>query len=106
MTRFNPLGDRVLVLPEPPPSESASGLIVIPYASQERPLIGIVAEVGPGNFIKGRLAEMTVKEADVVLYSKYAGSEIVLDGIKLLIMHEVAILGIIQNGEATETPGG
>lgn len=105
MTTFRPLNDGVLLLADPPPAETVSGFIVIPHASRERPQQGIVAAVGPGKTVKGTRVEMTVKEGDVVLYGKYAGTEIVLDEVKLLILNEEAILGIIQNGEATEAAG-
>lgn len=86
-----PLSDRVLILPNPAEEKTAGGLI-IPDTAKEKPLAGKVVAVGPGT----SEVKMEVKEGDQVLYGKYAGTELELEGQKYLIMRQsdvVAILG-------------
>ncbi|MDE7397850.1 MAG: co-chaperone GroES, partial [Muribaculum sp.] len=68
---IKPLSDRVLIKPTPAEERTMSG-IIIPDSAQEKPLRGTIIAVGPGT----KDVEMTVKENDVVIYSKYSGSEI------------------------------
>ena len=79
-----PLSDRVLILPNPAEEKTAGGLI-IPDTAKEKPL------VGPGT----SEVKMEVKEGDQVLYGKYAGQEIQVDGVDYLIMKQNDILAII-----------
>ncbi len=95
MAHIKPLGDRVVVKPEPAEEQTASGLY-IPDTAKEKPQRGTVVAVGPGRVENGTKIEMTVKEGDKVLYGKYAGTEIVLDGEEYLIMRESDILGILE----------
>ncbi len=95
MTKVKPLGDRVLVKPQPAEEKTASGLY-IPDTAKEKPQRGTVIAVGPGRIEDGKHIEMSVKEGDVVIFGKYAGSEIVLDGEEYLIMRESDILGILE----------
>ena len=91
MTNIKPLADRVLIEPQPAETKTASG-IIIPDTAKEKPLQGTIKAVGPGT----KDEEMQVKGGDVVLYGKYAGTEVELDGTKYLIMRQsdvVAILG-------------
>ncbi|MEE1221987.1 MAG: co-chaperone GroES [Bacteroidaceae bacterium] len=91
MTNIKPLADRVLIEPQPAETKTASG-IIIPDTAKEKPLQGTIKAVGPGT----KDEEMQVKVGDVVLYGKYAGTEVELDGTKYLIMRQsdvVAILG-------------
>ena len=81
-----PLSDRVLVLPNPAEEKTAGGLI-IPDTAKEKPLAGKVVAVGPGT--------SEVKIGDQVLYGKYAGQEIQVDGVDYLIMKQNDILAII-----------
>ncbi|HKL92514.1 MAG: co-chaperone GroES [Bacteroidales bacterium] len=84
---LQPLSDRVLVKPAPAEQKTASG-IIIPDSAKEKPLKGEVVAAGPGT--KDEI--MQVQVGDVVLYGKYAGTEIELDGEKLLIMRQSDIL--------------
>ena len=93
---IKPLGDRVVVKPQPAEEKTASGLF-IPDTAKEKPQRGTVVAVGPGRVENGTKIEMTVKEGDTVLYGKYAGTEIVLDGEEYLIMRESDILGILED---------
>lgn len=86
---FTPQGDRVLVEPAAAETKTASG-IIIPDTAQEKPQKGTVKAVGPG---KKKDEPMTVKEGDKVLYGKYAGTEITIDGKEYLIMRQDDIFG-------------
>lgn len=85
-----PLSDRVLILPNPAEEKTAGGLI-IPDTAKERPLAGKVVAVGPGT----KDITMEVKVGDEVLYGKYAGQEIHVEGEDYLIMKQADILAII-----------
>ncbi|GIV58091.1 MAG: 10 kDa chaperonin [Rhodothermaceae bacterium] len=95
MVNIKPLGDRVVVKPEPAEEKTASG-IYIPDTAKEKPQRGTVVAVGPGRVENGTKIEMSVKEGDTVLYGKYAGTEIRLGDEEYLIMRESDILGILQ----------
>lgn len=86
---IKPLSDRVLVLPNPAEEKTAGGLF-IPDTAKEKPLMGKVVAVGPGTTD----VKMEVKEGDNVLYGKYAGTEINVDGVDYLIMKQSDILAI------------
>ena len=85
-----PLSDRVLIQPNPAEEKTAGGLI-IPDTAKEKPLAGKVIAVGPGT----KEVTMEVKVGDQVLYGKYAGQEIQIDGTDYLIMKQNDILAII-----------
>lgn len=88
--KIQPLADRVLIQPAEAEQKTASG-IIIPDTAKEKPQRGTIIAVGKGT----KDHEMTVKEGDVVLYGKYSGTEINLDGTKYLIMKESDIFAII-----------
>lgn len=93
MAGFKPLSNRVLV--ERAESEEKVGSIIIPDAAKEKPAMGSIFEVGPGERDeKGELRPMSVKKGDRVLFGKYAGNEIVLEGKTYVILREDEILGI------------
>ncbi len=85
-----PLADRVLVEPMPAENKTASG-IIIPDTAKEKPMRGTVVAAGPGKPDE----PVTVKVGDVVLYGKYAGTELTVDGKDYLIMRESDIFAII-----------
>ena len=87
---IKPLADRVLVKPSAAEEKTVSG-IIIPDSAKEKPLKGEVIAVGNGT----KDEEMILKKGDVVLYGKYAGTEIELESDKFLIMRQSDILGII-----------
>ena len=87
--KIKPLADRVLVLPAPAEEKTIGG-IIIPDSAKEKPLKGKVIAIGNGT----KDEEMVVKPDDTVLYGKYAGTEIELDGEKYLIMKQSDILAI------------
>ena len=94
MANIKPLGDKVLVLPNTSTEKTAGG-IVLPDSAKERPQEGKVVAVGPGRILdNGSKAEISVKEGDTVIYSKYGGTEIKLDGTEYLILDESSILAV------------
>ncbi len=95
MTSIKPIGDRVVVQPEVAEEKTSSGLF-IPDTAKEKPQRGKVLFVGPGAVQDGKKVDMTVKSGDFVLYGKYSGTEITLDGEEVLIMRENDILGVID----------
>ena len=87
---IKPLADRVLVKPAPVQEKTVSG-IIIPDSAKEKPLQGEVVATGNGT----KDEEMIVKPGDNVLYGKYAGTELDLDGVKYLIMRQSDVLAVI-----------
>ena len=87
---IKPLADRVLVAPAPAEERTIGG-IIIPDTAKEKPLKGEVIAVGNGT----KDEEMIVKVGDTVLYGKYAGTELELEGTKYLIMRQSDILAIV-----------
>ncbi len=88
--KIKPLADRVLIAPMAVETTTASG-IIIPDSAKEKPQKGTVIAVGNGT----KDYDMTVKKGDVVLYGKYAGTELTLEGEEYLIMKESDILAIV-----------
>ncbi|MEM9445447.1 MAG: co-chaperone GroES [Verrucomicrobiota bacterium] len=92
---MKPLGDRVLVQPIEE-KESKQGGIIIPDTAKEKPQEGKIVALGTGKSDdKGEKIPFEVKKGDKVLYSKYGGTEVTIDGDKFLIMREDDILGVI-----------
>ena len=95
-TNLKPLGDRMVVEPIEQQETTASGL-VLPETAKEKPQQGKVLALGPGRRDDdGKRIEMDVSVGDVVLYAKYGGTEIKIDGKKLLILKESDVLAIVQ----------
>ncbi|MGN0024262.1 MAG: co-chaperone GroES [Candidatus Avelusimicrobium sp.] len=91
---FKPLGDRVLV--KPIERETMKGGIIIPDTAKEKPMEGEVLATGPGKMTdKGERTAMDIKKGDRVLYGKYSGTEVKMDGETYLIIHQDEILGIL-----------
>lgn len=88
---IKPLADRVLIEPTPAEETTMSG-IIIPDSAKEKPLKGTVLAVGNGT----KDEEMLLKEGDTVLYGKYSGTEIELEGKKYLIMRQSDVLAIVR----------
>ena len=88
--KIKPLSDRIIVKPAEAEEKTASGLI-IPDTAKEKPQRGVVIAAGPGK----KDEPVTVKNGDTVLYGKYAGTEISIEGQEYLIMRESDILAIV-----------
>jgi chaperonin GroES len=99
---FKPLHDRVLVRRIEGEDKTKGGLI-IPDSAKEKPAEGLVVSVGEGaRKDSGELIEMAVKAGDRILFGKWSGTEVTIDGEELLIMKESDILGIIQAAAAAK----
>ena len=100
MTKFRPLHDRVLIKRLEGEAKSKGG-IIIPDTAQEKPSDGEVIAVGPGARDEaGKLVPLDVKKGDRILFGKWSGTEVKLDGVELLIMKESDIMGVIEGSVA------
>ena len=100
MTKFRPLHDRIVVKRIDAEQKTAGG-IIIPDTAKEKPQEGEVVAVGPGvRDADGTLAELSVKPGDSILFGKWSGTEVRIDGEELLIMKESDILGVIETQAA------
>jgi chaperonin GroES len=98
--KFRPLHDRVLVRRIDAEEKTAGG-IIIPDTAKEKPMEGEVIAVGPGaRNEKGELFPLDVKAGDRILFGKWSGSEVRMDGQDLLIMKESDIMGIVDTAKA------
>jgi chaperonin GroES len=104
-TKFTPLHDRILVrrIEE---GETTRGGIIIPDSAKEKPQEGEVISVGKGKVSEeGKVHPLEVKEGDRILFGKYSGTEIKLDGEDYIIMREEEVLGVITGATKKETAG-
>ena len=93
---IRPLRDRILVKPLPFMVESVRGGIIIPDAAKEKPQQGEVIAVGSGKVTdQGKVLPLDVKVGDRILYGKYAGSEVKVDGVECFILREGEVLGVV-----------
>jgi chaperonin GroES len=104
-TKFTPLHDRILVrrLEE---GETTRGGIIIPDSAKEKPQEGEVVSAGKGKISEeGKVRPLDVKEGDRILFGKYSGTEINLDGEDYIIMREEEVLGVLSGAAKKETAG-
>jgi chaperonin GroES len=100
--KFRPLHDRV-VIRRLSAEEKTSGGIIIPDTAQEKPMEGEVVAVGPGaRNEQGQIVALDVKAGDRILFGKWSGTEVKLDGEELLIMKESDVMGIIEGQPAAK----
>lgn len=92
---IKPLFDKVVIKAIETNEKTASG-IVLPGAAKEKPQLAKVLAVGPGGNVDGVDVKMQVKVGDIVLYSKYAGSEFKIDGEEVVIVRQADILAIVE----------
>lgn len=92
--QIKPLADRVVVKVLESEEKTKSG-IVLPDTAKEKPQQGKVMAAGPGRYENGQKIPMSVKEGDIVIFAKYAGTEVKLDGEEYLILKETDILAIV-----------
>ena len=98
--KFRPLHDRVVVR-RITPQEKTSGGIIIPDTAQEKPMEGEVIAAGPGaRNEQGLIVALDVKAGDRVLFGKWSGTEVKIDGEELLIMKESDLMGVIEGAPA------
>ena len=95
-TSVKPLDDRVLVKPTEPETKTKSG-IFLPESAKEKPMTGTVVAVGPGKLLDdGKRSALSVKAGDTVVYGKYSGTEVDIDGDEHMILRESELLGVIE----------
>ena len=92
---IKPLSDRVLIKMKEKEETTKSG-IILAGASQEKPQVAEVIEVGPGEKVEGKLQEMYVKKGDNVIVSKYSGTEVKYEGEEYIIVKQDDILAIVE----------
>lgn len=92
---IKPLGDRVVIQVKKEEETTKSG-IVLPDTAKEKPQEGIVVAVGSGEVVDGKKVELEVKEGDKIIFSKYAGTEVKVDGEEYLILRQNDILAVLQ----------
>ena len=90
-----PLGDRVVIKNCEAEETTESGL-VLPNAAKEKPQMAVVIAVGPGGNVDGKEITMHVKAGEKIIYSKYAGTEVKVDGEELIIVRQSDILAIVE----------
>ena len=94
--KLRPLDDRI-VIKQSEAEEKTAGGIILPDTAKEKPQIGTVVAVGPGKVLDdGTRAQMSVKNKDEVIYAKYIGSDVEIDGEKYVILKESDVLGIVE----------
>jgi chaperonin GroES len=98
--KFRPLHDRVVVKRIEADAKTAGG-IIIPDTAQEKPQQGEVVAVGPGGRDDhGKLIPIDVKPRDIILFGKWSGTEVKIDGVEYIIMKESDIMGVLDNSVA------
>ncbi len=93
--KIKPLADRVVIKMVEAEEKTKSG-IILTGSAKEQPQMAEVVEVGPGGVVDGKEIKMEVKKGDKVIFSKYAGTEIKLDGEEYIILRQNDILGIVE----------
>ena len=93
--KMRPLGDRV-VIKNMEAEEKTVGGIILTSAAKEKPLMAEVIAVGPGGVIDGKEVVMQVKPGEKVIYSKYAGTEVKMDGVEYIIVRQSDILAVVE----------
>ena len=93
--KMKPLADRVVIKPSPA-EEKTKGGIILPDTAKEKPVVGEVVAVGPGKVADdGKKIPMEIKVGDKVLYGKYSGTEVTIEGDDYLIMREADVFAIV-----------
>jgi chaperonin GroES len=104
-TKFTPLHDRILVR-RVEEAETTRGGIILPDTAKEKPQEGEVISVGKGKSNdEGKVFPLEVKEGDRILFGKYSGTEIKIDGEDYIIMREEEVLGVLSGAAKKETAG-
>src|SRR3954452_13132583 len=105
MPTLKPLSDRIIVKAIVA-EEKTPGGIVLPDTAKEKPQEGEVLAVGPGKLLdNGKVAPMDIVVGDRVVYSKYGGTEVKLNGEELVVLRQDDVLGVVENGTASKAAG-
>ena len=94
--KLKPLSDRVIIKAIEAEETTKSG-IILTAAAKEKPSVAEVVEVGPGGMVDGKEVVMTVKKGDKVITSKYAGTEVKLDGVEYSVVRQSDILAVVED---------
>ena len=104
-TKFTPLHDRILVR-RVEEADTTRGGIIIPDSAKDKPMEGEVISTGKGKINEeGKIRPLDVKEGDRILFGKYSGTEIKIDGEDFIIMREEEVLGVLTGAAKKETAG-
>ncbi len=104
-TKFTPLHDRILVC-RVEEADTTRGGIIIPDSAKDKPMEGEVISAGKGKINEeGKIRPLDVKEGDRILFGKYSGTEIKIDGEDFIIMREEEVLGVLTGAAKKETAG-
>ena len=93
---IHPLHDRVVVLPLEMETKTAGGIVIPDTADKDKPIKGTVEFIGSGKYVDGKVQPLQVKKGDRVLFGKYAGTNVKLQGKEYLVMREEDILAVIE----------
>jgi chaperonin GroES len=94
--KVKPLGEMVLLKPVEQEQVSTGG-IIIPDTAKEKPMMAMVVAVGPGGMVDGKEIVMTLKEGDKVIYRRYAGTELKLDGQEYVMTRQSEVIGVVED---------
>jgi len=95
--KIQPLYDRVVVLPGEAETKTAGGIVIPDTADKDKPVRGKVEFVGTGKYVDGKLQPLQVKKGDQVLFGKYAGTNVKLEGKEYLVMREEDIMAVLED---------
>ncbi|SRR5579883_1140078 len=95
MPNLRPLHDRVIVLPQEAEHKTQGGIVIPDTADKDKPMRGKIIAIGSGKFVDGKTQPMQVKIGDEVLFGKYSGTSVKLEGKEYLVMREEDIMGVI-----------
>ncbi|EKD71255.1 MAG: hypothetical protein ACD_46C00226G0002 [uncultured bacterium] len=94
--KIRPLSDRIVVQAKELELKSAGGIVIPDTADKDKPMQGTVLAIGNGKYIDGTLQPLQVKVGDQILFGKYSGTNIKLDGTEFLVMREEDVMGVIE----------
>lgn len=96
MTKIHPLYDRVVVQASESITKTEGGIVIPDTADKDKPMQGIIAFVGTGKFVEGKLHPLQVKKGDKVLFGKYSGTNVKFNGKEYLVMREEDIMAVLE----------
>ena len=94
--KIRPLSDRLVVEPKENESKTAGGIVIPDTADKDKPMQGKVIAIGNGKYIDGKVVPLQVKVGDTILFGKYAGTGVKLDGTEFLVMREEDVMGVLE----------
>ena len=94
--KIRPLSDRIVVEPKELETKSAGGIVIPDTADKDKPMQGTVIAVGNGKYVDGKIRPLDIAKGNRVLYGKYAGTNIKLEGKEYLVMREEDVMGVLE----------